>query len=84
MWEEEADTGDRGTVAKLINDVGLDATAIFSQADDDRWAAMRRAETEASLVRGVFGAPSYVVENEIFWGQDRLDFLDRHLGTTQA
>jgi carboxymethylenebutenolidase len=35
--------------------------------------------TEQAIAAGVFGAPSYVVEGEIFWGQDRLDFLDRRL-----
>ena len=34
---------------------------------------------EAALARGVFGAPSYVIGDEIFWGQDRLDFVERHL-----
>jgi len=84
LWEEESDTGDRTTLAKLMGDVGLDPSVIISQADDERWAELRRAETEAALVRGVFGAPSYVVRNEVFWGQDRLEFLDRHLGTTSA
>ena len=38
----------------------------------------------AALARGVFGAPSYVIDGEIFWGQDRLDFLDRRLGAARA
>ena len=37
------------------------------------------ADTKAALDRGVFGAPSYVIDDEIFWGQDRLEFVDRKL-----
>ena len=41
---------------------------------DPRWAEMRTSDTQAALDRGVFGAPSYVIGDEIFWGQDRLPF----------
>ena len=37
------------------------------------------ADSEAAIARGVFGAPTYVVGDQLFWGQDRLDFLDRLL-----
>ena len=80
LWEEEADTGDRGTLATLIGDVGLNAPSVLQQADEEHWASRRMADTEAALARGVFGAPSYVVGEEIFWGQDRLEFLERRLG----
>ena len=46
---------------------------------DPRWTTRRTADTQAALDRGVFGAPSYVIGDEIFWGQDRLDFVDRKL-----
>lgn len=79
LWEEEADTGDRDTLARLVADVGLDAPAVLKHADDPRWIALREEETKAAVERGVFGAPTYVVGNDIFWGQDRLDFLERRL-----
>jgi carboxymethylenebutenolidase len=40
---------------------------------------MRQADSEAALARGVFGAPSFVIDGEIFWGQDRLDFVEKKL-----
>lgn len=79
LWQEEALTGERDTVARLIAEVGLDAPAVLALAEDSRWAERRMADTRAALERGVFGAPSYVVGDAIFWGQDRLEFLDRHL-----
>lgn len=84
LWEEEADTSDQETLRKLIGEVGLDPSSILSQADDGRWASLRAAETKGALERGVFGAPSYVVGDDIFWGQDRLDFVDRRLAKPLA
>ncbi len=80
LWEEEANPADRATLTRLITEAGLDAPALLALAEEPRWAAMRIAESQDALARGVFGAPSYVIGEEIFWGQDRLDFVARHLG----
>jgi carboxymethylenebutenolidase len=80
LWEEEQDTGDAATLAALIGKVGLDADAVLALAGETRWTERRAADSAAALERGVFGAPSYVIGDEIFWGQDRLDFVARRLG----
>lgn len=80
LWQEEEDTGDRDTLAGLIADVGLDAQAVLKLGEEPHWAEMRKADTQAALDRGVFGAPSYVIGDEIFWGQNRLSFVKRRLG----
>jgi carboxymethylenebutenolidase len=46
-----------------------------SQAVHERY----EQDSEAAIAAGVFGAPSYVIDGEIFWGQDRLDFVQRRL-----
>ena len=79
LWEEEQDPGDRATLARLIAEAGLEAPALMRLAEEPRWLAQRRADSEAALARGVFGAPSYVIDDEIFWGQDRLEFVARYL-----
>jgi carboxymethylenebutenolidase len=79
LWQEEQDTGDPATLAALIRDVGLDADAVTRLGADPQWLARRKTDTEAALARGVFGAPSYVIGDEIFWGQDRLEFVDERL-----
>ena len=79
LWQEEQDTGDPATLAALIGDVGLNADAVTKLGADPRWLARRKADTEAALARGVFGAPSYVIGDEIFWGQDRLEFVEQKL-----
>jgi 2-hydroxychromene-2-carboxylate isomerase len=79
LWPEEKDTGVRDTLSGLIRDVGLDPATVLPMAADPRWADRREADTKAALARGVFGAPSYVIGDEIFWGQDRLEFVQRRL-----
>ena len=79
VWQDEKNPGDPATLAALIAEVGLDADAVMKLGADPRWTTRRTADTQAALGRGVFGAPSYVIGDEIFWGQDRLDFVDRKL-----
>ncbi|MDE2517492.1 MAG: 2-hydroxychromene-2-carboxylate isomerase [Rhodospirillales bacterium] len=79
LWQEEEDTGDAATLARLIGACDLDAEAVLALAAEPRWAERRAADTEMAIARGVFGAPSYVIGEEIFWGQDRLDFVASRL-----
>ena len=79
VWQDELNPGDPATLARLINEIGLDADAVMKLGAEPRWTERRVADTQAALARGVFGAPGYVIGDEIFWGQDRLDFVDRKL-----
>lgn len=79
VWEEERNPADEATLAALIKECGLDPSAVMKLGAEPRWREMRNADTQAALARGVFGAPSYVIGDEIYWGQDRLDFVERHL-----
>ena len=79
LWQEEKNPGDPAVLAELITDVGLDADQVLELGSDPKWAEMRMADTRAALAKGVFGAPSYVIGDEIFWGQDRLGFVERRL-----
>lgn len=79
VWQNELNPGDPAVLAVLIQDVGLDPDAVMKLGADPKWSDMRNRETQAALDRGVFGAPSYVIGDEIFWGQDRLEFVQRRL-----
>jgi 2-hydroxychromene-2-carboxylate isomerase len=79
VWQEEKNPGDPATLAALITDIGLDADQVIKLGSDPKWAERRIADTKAALDKGVFGAPSYVIGDEIFWGQDRLAFVERRL-----
>jgi carboxymethylenebutenolidase len=78
VWAEDRNIADEGTLLALLGAQGLPSArleAAHSQAVHDRY----QTYTEAAIEAGVFGAPSYVVDGEMFWGQDRLDFLERRL-----
>ena len=77
-WAQERNIADDKVLAELLAEQGLPAALLeqsHSQAVQERYEAY----TQAAIDAGVFGAPSYVVGGEIFWGQDRLDFVERVL-----
>ncbi|MCY7370103.1 MAG: 2-hydroxychromene-2-carboxylate isomerase [Polaromonas sp.] len=80
VWAEERHIADEKTLALLLSECGL-APARLEQSHSQAVAERYDANTEEAIAAGVFGAPSYVVGGEIFWGQDRLDFLERKLAT---
>lgn len=77
-WAQQRNIADPITLAALLSEAGLPA-ARMDDAQADAVAQAYQAHTDAAIAAGVFGAPSYVVDGEIFWGQDRLDFLERRL-----
>ncbi|HYF59331.1 MAG TPA: 2-hydroxychromene-2-carboxylate isomerase [Burkholderiaceae bacterium] len=76
-WAEERDVSDAATLAAIAGACGLDAASLAARADEAR--AAFDAYTEEATATGVFGAPWYQVGDEPFWGQDRLDFVERAL-----
>ncbi len=78
-WAEERDIADPSTLAALAQPLGLDAEALAARAAQPDVAAQYEAFTQKAIDAQVFGVPWYVHRGEAFWGQDRLDFLDRAL-----
>ena len=78
VWAEERNMADEATLAAILEEWGFDA-GLMERARAPEVAAKHDTFTEEALAAGVFGAPSYVLEGELFWGQDRLDFLERAL-----
>ena len=79
LWQDDRDIADRAVVADAAVAAGLDlaaleATPAFAEAADPY-----AHSTEQAITHGVFGVPAYVYAGELFWGQDRLDFLARAL-----
>jgi len=78
VWAEQRNINDAATLAQLLAECGLpEAAAADAQGD----AVQQRYDqaTQQAFDAGVFGAPSYVIDGELFWGQDRLDFVERRL-----
>jgi 2-hydroxychromene-2-carboxylate isomerase len=79
VWAEERDIADAATLAVIAREQSLDPQALAAIAGTPDTAARYEALTQEAIARQVFGAPTYVYRDEMFWGQDRLDFLDREL-----
>ena len=78
-WAEERDISDADTITEILSAHGVDAGSLNTEAQ----RATYEDNTKRALENGVFGAPFFVVDGgERFWGQDRLDFLDEHLGSS--
>lgn len=75
VWEEQLDLADGRVLTRLAADAGLDADPLLEAAKGADVAARYAANGRAAVVAGVIGAPSYVLDGEVFWGQDRLDLL---------
>ena len=82
LWAENLDMDDHDQISNQLNNVGLDASAIMAYAAENtsKFDQKITDDTEKALANNVFGAPSYVVDGEVFWGQDRLDLLAWRLG----
>ncbi len=79
VWEEERNIADEETCKAIAGETGHDGDALLAKAQEEATQKRYETQTEEAISRGVFGAPSYVYKDEIFWGQDRLDFLERAL-----
>jgi 2-hydroxychromene-2-carboxylate isomerase len=79
VWAEERNIADAECLRAICAENGLDGTRIIAEAQGEA-AAKRFADLTAEAIeRQVFGAPTYLFRDEPFWGQDRLDFLERAL-----
>lgn len=78
VWAQERNIADMAVLAELITECGL-RPGRLAQSRNSSVQARYDEYTQAAIAAHVFGAPSYVVEGEIFWGQDRLDLLELKL-----
>ncbi|HXV09133.1 MAG TPA: 2-hydroxychromene-2-carboxylate isomerase [Burkholderiales bacterium] len=78
-WVEERNMADTAQLAAVLREQGLDAAALLQSAGTPQIDAEYQRLTQEAIERDVFGAPTYAYNGELFWGQDRLDLLDRAL-----
>lgn len=81
LWEREETLADPAAVSQAAQRAGLDAAELRANAPpDSELDALHEQFTKEAIAAGVFGAPSFVLPSgEIFWGQDRLELLERAL-----
>lgn len=79
IWVEEQDISDARTLQRIVAAMGIDAAALLKAAREPAALKVLDRNTRDAQRRGVFGSPFYIFGKEIYWGQDRLDFLDEAL-----
>ena len=81
LWAYDEDIGNADVLAAALTKAGFDGDALVNdaKANIDDYAAEVDADTKQAISANVFGAPTFIVEGEVFWGQDRLDLLDWRL-----
>ncbi|HLL19244.1 MAG TPA: 2-hydroxychromene-2-carboxylate isomerase [Rubrivivax sp.] len=81
VWAQERNIDDHVTLVQLLVENALPAF-IADAAKAAEVQVLYESYTQRAIDHGVFGSPSYVIDGEIFWGQDRLDFVERKLRAT--
>lgn len=84
VWSRNEDMTQPEAVAKVARSCGFDAQALALAADSESVVGTYEGTIAAAIAAGVFGAPSYVLDGEVFWGQDRLELLDSALASGRA
>lgn len=79
IWVHGKDMGDVEVVTQVLNDEGLDTQALSALSADAEVKAELIACTEAAVDRGIFGTPTFFMGDEMYFGQDRLDFVEEAL-----
>ena len=79
VWEEEKNISDESTLVAIADSAGLNGAGLIEMARDDEWNELYISTTKDALETGVVGSPTYQVGDDLYWGQDRLDFLERAL-----
>ena len=76
-WEQnDASIATEDGIVAAAVDIGLDGEAFRAALRSDDVAHRERASTQEGLERGVFGAPTFIVDDEMYWGKDRMEFIE--------
>ena len=78
-WVEDQDIADPSVVSAALTTAGLDVDKLITLAKSETSRNEVDANTEEAISRGVFGVPAYLIGDQLFWGQDRLKFVERAL-----
>jgi len=75
VWEEQRDLADAATIAAIADDVGLPGKQLVQRSGTEAIDAAYEKNRQDAIAADVFGSPVYVLDGEVFWGQDRLELL---------
>lgn len=75
-WQKQQNIADKETLASIVTEAGFSAPDFLAAAEDPANKEKLKATTDEAVARGVFGAPTFFVGDEMHFGQDRLDFVE--------
>jgi 2-hydroxychromene-2-carboxylate isomerase len=75
IWVDALNLGDPAVLAQALSAAGFDPAALLALSAEPEVKEALKARTDAAVQRGIFGAPTMFVGEQMFWGQDRLDFV---------
>ncbi len=76
VWEGQLDLGNADTITKLADESGLPGAKLVARAASDEIGALYEKNRQDAIAAEVFGSPAWVLDGEVFWGQDRIESLD--------
>ena len=79
IWVEENNMNDPATVGAVLHKAGFDPQQLLALAAEPEVKEQLKAATQGAVARGVFGAPTFFVGKDMYWGQDRLEFVKEAL-----
>ena len=84
IWEDQLNLADAAVLAKLADDVGLPGKQLVERSESEAVSAAYEQNRQDALAADVFGSPAYVLDGEVFWGQDRIELLADALKSGRA
>ncbi len=84
VWEDQLSLADPATLVKLADESGLPGKALVERSEQEAISAAYEQNRQDALAADVFGSPAYVLDGEVFWGQDRIEFLEDALKSGRA
>ena len=79
LWVKELNVDEENTLKNIMDNLELDSEDLLSFAKSQECESMFKEYTKIAIEKNVFGAPTFIIDDQIYWGQDRLDFIERHL-----
>ncbi len=84
VWARDENISDPAVIERLLDESGFDGAMVLEAAQSQSVAAIRAKNTEDAIAADAVGVPAYVLNGEVFWGQDRLEWLDHALTSGRA
>ena len=83
-WAEGQNIAETDVLAEVARRIGLDPDAVVAASENSVNLATLEEHAEEAVADGIFGVPSFVIGEDVFWGQDRIDFVLDHLRELRA